>query len=346
MFGRSRKLQAIEARLADLDSSVRRLSDTVTRASTKPRGGELLKYLGIRPDRFLERYFENTANGTYYSALFGGTESLRGRPENLGMTSGVCRQLHFATDQFRYWIGAMGAVPTVHRKQWEYFYVAQVLFEQGMLVSGKKGLGFAVGREALPALFAMHGCEILATDLEEEQAQASGWVHTGQHSNNVDHLFYENVCPREAFFSAVKYQNINMNDVPDDLSERFDFCWSSCAFEHLGSIEHGLSFVQRSMDTLVPGGVAVHTTEFNLSSNEDTMENECLSIFRRRDMEELAARLTADGHEVLPFDWSSGPGLAETLVDLPPYRVSAHLKLQVDRYDCTSVGIIVRKRAS
>jgi len=129
------------------------------------------------------------------------------------------------------------------------------------------------------------------------------------------------------------------------LSEKFDFCWSSCAFEHLGSIEHGLRFVERSIDTLTPGGVAVHTTEFNLSSNDETVETPSVSIFRRRDMDELAARLTAAGHDVSPFDWSGGPGFAETVIDVPPYRGNPHLKLQIEQYACTSVGIIVRKRA-
>lgn len=344
MFGRAKELAAIRAKLSDVDASILRLSESLTAATAKPRGGELLKYLGVSPDRFLERYFENMPREAYYAALNGGTESLRGRPEPLGLTSGVCRQLHFSTDEFRYWIGALGDVPTLHRKQWEFFFVAQVLFEHGMLAPGKKGLVFAVGREALPALFAELGCEILATDLAEEAAIASGWVQTGQHSNHVDHLFYENICPREKFFSAVRYQNLDMNDIPATLSEKFDFCWSSCAYEHLGSIEHGLTFVQRSIDTLRPGGVAVHTTEFNLSSNDETLESPGLSIFRRRDMEELVTRLIAAGHEVAPFDWASGPGFAETVIDLPPYKISPHLKLQLAQYTCTSVGIIIRKK--
>lgn len=309
MFGKSQDMEAIEARLAHLDASLRQLSETVGAVAAKPRGGELLKYLGVSPDRFLKRYFENASGGEYYAALHGGTESLRGGPAALGMRSGLCRHLHFSTDEFRYWVGALGSVPSMHRKQWEFFYVAQVLFEQGMLAPGKKGLAFAVGREALPALFAKYGCEILATDLDESDAEAKGWVHTGQHSNQVEHLFYENVCPREIFFSSVRYQNLNMNDIPQDLSGMFDFCWSSCAFEHLGSIEHGLTFVERSIDTLVPGGIAVHTTEFNLSSNEDTVESVNLSIFRRRDMEELAARLTDAGHEVFPLIGRAGPVL-------------------------------------
>jgi hypothetical protein len=143
----------------------------------------------------------------------------------------------------------------------------------------------------------------------------------------------------------VRYENADMNDIPAALSDRFDFCWSSCAFEHLGSLEHGMAFVERSIDTLVPGGIAVHTTEYNLSSNDDTIESPGLSIYRRRDMEALTNRLEQAGHHVDTFDWTVGPGFAETVVDLPPYKQSPHLKVKIAQYDCTSIGIIVRKKA-
>ena len=350
MFG-SGKRGALEQKLADLETSIGRLSEQIealtqaNAANAKPRGGALLKYLGVSPDRFLERYYENRPPADYYAALNGGSESLRGRPEKIGLTSGLCRQIHFSTDEFRYWINAMGRPVAMHRKDWELFYVAQVLFERGMLEAGKKGLVFAVGHEPLPALFASRGCEILATDQAPETAVAGGWIETGQHSAQADALFDERLCPRDLFFAKVHYQSLDMNHIPDDLSDRFDFCWSTCAFEHLGSLEHGLKFVERSIDTLAPGGVAVHTTEFNLSSNEDTLESPHLSVYRQKDMDELAARLTAKGHEVTPFDWSTGPGFAETVIDLPPYKASPCLKLQIAQYDCTSVGIIVRKKA-
>lgn len=350
MFG-ARKLEALGQKLVDLETTIGRLSEQIdtlqkaTAANAKPRGGALLKYLGVSPSLFLERYFEGALAGEYYAALNGGSESLRGRPEKIGLNSGVCRQLHFSTDEYRYWMSAMGVPPIMHRKQWELFYVAQALFEHDMLAEGKKGLVFAVGQEPLPSVFAARGCEILATDQAAETAAAGGWIETKQHSAQVDTLFHEHICPRDQFYAKVRYRSVDMNHIPDDLSNRFDFCWSACAFEHLGSLEHGLTFVERSIDTLVPGGIAVHTTEFNLSSNDDTIESESLSIFRRRDMDELAERLMASGHEVAPFDWSVGPGFAETVVDLPPYKPTPHLKLKIEQYVCTSVGIIIRKKA-
>lgn len=134
-----------------------------------------------------------------------------------------------------------------------------------------------------------------------------------------------------------------MNAIPDHLSGRFDFCWSTCCFEHLGSLEHGLRFVENSMKTLKPGGVAVHTTEFNLSSETETLESPTLSIYRRCDIQTLISRLEAAGHSVEPLDLDKGTTFVDQHIDLPPYRNEPHLRLRIGSYDCTSVGIIVTR---
>jgi hypothetical protein len=112
----------------------------------------------------------------------------------------------------------------------------------------------------------------------------------------------------------------------------------------LGSIEHGIRFFQNSLKTLKPGGIAVHTTEFNLSSNDDTFESPSLCFFRRRDIENLLSRLVDDGHEVFPINFHPGSGALDTYVDLPPYALP-HLKLEVAKFVATSIGLAVRKRS-
>jgi hypothetical protein len=97
------------------------------------------------------------------------------------------------------------------------------------------------------------------------------------------------------------------------------------------------------MRTLKPGGIAVHTTEFNLSSNDATLESKELSIYRRRDIEDLIARLTRAGHRVAPIDWTSGEGFVENIADLPPYSPDGHLRIRISDYDCTSIGLAIIK---
>lgn len=259
-------------------------------------------------------------------------------------SSTVCREQHFRMPLYRYWCGSIKEQPRLHRKQWEFVYICQSLYERGLLKPGRKGLGFGVGKEPLPALFASYGVSILASDLDLDAAKNLGWVHTSQHSNDLSELNTLGLCEEEIFRRAVQFRNIDMNFIPEDLHD-FDFCWSSCAFEHLGSISKGLDFVRASINTLRPGGVAIHTTEFNLSSNTETLDNDpSFVIFRRRDLEALATSLEKDGHWVEPIDFCSGNDPIEKLIDLPPYIEEPHLRLQLaGKYVSTSIGLIIRR---
>jgi SAM-dependent methyltransferase len=134
-----------------------------------------------------------------------------------------------------------------------------------------------------------------------------------------------------------------MNRIPDDVAG-FDFCWSSCCFEHLGSLQHGIEFVVDSVErTLRPGGVAVHTTEFNLSSDDDTHETPTLSIYRRRDIETRVATLESSGHSVDPFVVAPDAHVLDHFVDTPPYHQGLHIKLELEGCVTTSAGIVIRR---
>ena len=134
-----------------------------------------------------------------------------------------------------------------------------------------------------------------------------------------------------------------MNNVPAEL-RGFDFCWSACAFEHLGSIRKGLDYLHASLEPLRPGGVSVQTTEFNLLSNSGTVETPGLSIFRKEDIEEVIHELTAEGHMVEPLNLWPGASPVDEHIDLPPYT-AIHLKLALAGYQTTSIGLIITKRA-
>jgi hypothetical protein len=90
----------------------------------------------------------------------------------------------------------------------------------------------------------------------------------------------------------------------------------------------------------------VHTTEFNLDSNDATFESAGLSIYRKRDIEALFARLVARGHEVWALNTHPGYGEIDQIVDLPPFsRALPHLKVEVCAITATSIGLVVRRRA-
>lgn len=245
------------------------------------------------------------------------------------------------SDAFRYWCSQLHEPWCYHRKLWEYGYICQALYERGMLAHGKRGLGFAVGREPLPALFARFGCDVLATDLGAGDERTRSWAQTNQWADGTDRLNDRGICHAGDFKRRVTFRPVDMNSIPDDLRE-FDFTWSSCSFEHCGSLELGMRFMQQQMACLRPGGIAVHTTEFNLSSNSTTAKTGDTVIFRRRDVEAIVRQLRADGHTVEPLNLSLGSDRVNRVIDLPPYRQEPHLRLRLGWWVTTSIGVIAQ----
>ena len=277
------------------------------------------------------------------------------------LKSSICKQIQLESDEFqniyhdlnvRKWFDDFAQTNNIcippdilHRKSWEYVYIVLALKERGMMEEGKKGLGFAVGTEPLPAYFASIGCNILATDLGYDNEDASGWIATGQNaSGDITILNKSNLCSEQVFNERVTYRNLDMNNIPRDING-FDFCWSSCAIEHVGSLEKSKLFIKNMMHTLKPGGIAIHTTEFNLSSDEDTIVDGESVIYRKKDIIEIAKWLKIQGHEI-DLDFSLGNKEGDQFTDQPPYyqiNPKYHLRLNIGGYDCTSIGLIIKK---
>jgi SAM-dependent methyltransferase len=291
----------------------------------------------------------------YIMGLAGPNVALPAEPVVTGLGGRVCRQADIESDWLRFWCGQLRCIPLYHRKLWEDCFAIQALWEAGMLAPGKRGLGFAVGVEHLPAYLAGQGVEVVATDLDGEDARARKWVGTDQHGSVLDRLFHAHLVDRAAFDRLVTLRAADMARIPPELAAGdFDFLWSVCALEHLGTIEAGLRFIEDAMACLKPGGIAVHTTEFNLDPDGPTISRGVTVLFQQRHIEELGRRLAAAGHELLAVDFDPGQGVLDGFIDLPPFRFEGgplpvpdapHLKLSVLGYAATSIGLIVRKGA-
>jgi len=260
------------------------------------------------------------------------------------LQSCLCTQAQLESDTFQAWAKRMGEQPgRLHRKIWEWCYIVQGLHERGLLQPGRRGLGFAVGLEPLAAFMASYGCEITATDLELDRAAEAGWVKTQQHARNLAMLNERQLCDPRDFARRVSFRHVDMNQIPDDL-KGYDFTWSACSLEHIGSLALGEQFVYNSLACLKPNGVAIHTTEFNVSSNTHTVDYRSTVLFRRQDMERMAKSLTDRGQTIEPFAFNTGDLPVDQLVDVPPFRNDRHLKLLLrKKYVCTSVGFIITK---
>jgi SAM-dependent methyltransferase len=265
--------------------------------------------------------------------------------------SALCTEAQLTSDAFVAWADRIrpawdlehsGVAVGMHRKIWEWLFIIEALHQLDMLRPGRRGLGFGVGRDPLAAFFASLGCTIVATDLEEAEAAAAGWTDTGQHASGLAALNTAGLCDPEAFAERVSFRVVDMNDIPADL-RGFDFVWSACAFEHLGSLARGERFVVEAMRCVRPGGVAVHTTEFNVGSNSGTVVAGPTVLFRRRDIERLVRALRRRGNVVEPVDFDTGAAPADQHVDVPPWS-GTHLKLEIERFVSTSIALVVKKQ--
>jgi len=219
------------------------------------------------------------------------------------LKSVLCRSEHFNTDWLRFWAERIQPdqnEPRLHRKLWEFCIISQALHERGMLKAGRSGVGFAVGREPLASLFASFGTSILATDLK----LGSGTVFeaAGQHAARLDDIFVPRLIPRREFDQRVRFEPADMRDISRFSDASVDFIWSSCAIEHLGTLQAGAQFVLSTTRLLRPGGVSVHTTEYNVGSTRNTIECGRSVVYRSSDLEELAANLRFHRCYLEPLD--------------------------------------------
>ena len=211
-----------------------------------------------------------------------------------------------------------------HRKVWEYAMVTQALDEHGLL--DKKGLGFAVGQEILPAYYASRGADITATELDATNIE--GWGNDKKFTSLQKALDPQNLY-------KMTYRSVDMNAIPSNLTG-FDFTWSCCSFEHCGSIESGLKFVHEQMKCLKPGGWAVHTSELNLTG-ENTIDNANTVLFRKSDVKKLCEEFGID------FDWTLGDTPEDNVIDTFPFKNIPHLKISLGGFTTTSFILVIQK---
>ena len=154
----------------------------------------------------------------------------------------------------------------------------------------------------------------------------------------------QKICADEKFRTLVNYRDVDMNHVPDDLNN-YDFTWSSCSLEHLGSLRHGEDFIFNRLKCLKPGGIAVHTTEYTFTKNYTVKEGSTV-FYRKKDILSMAERLLAEGHDI-QLNLYKGNRFLDWYNDIPPHRDKNHVKLLVSKQSkfiiTTSIGLLIKK---
>ncbi len=354
-----RKIESLEQEIADLRSA----NATVPATSVQWLDGGL-RALGQRLVAGLPNssYF-NIRFRTYEAALMnikalgyalGRMEVDRNRrrpppiPARFALNSKLCTKQDLNSDWARFWSSEIKQEIRYHRKLWEFVYIAQALFNAGKLAPGNIGIGFGCGHEPMPSLFAKYGVRVVATDLSVADPKSKVWALSNQHVEEVEAVRRIDICPDREKLENISFRSVDMNDISEDLFGQFDFCWSACALEHLGSIDAGFSFIRNSLRTLKPGGVAVHTTEYTFDPGP-AHERWPTVIYRKEHVVQFVASLRGEGYAVAGLDFSAGEDPLDYFADLQAKELyskrleaNLHLKTVYDGFPCTSIGLIVR----
>jgi len=242
----------------------------------------------------------------------------------------------FYEPEFKQWLSYYSHTVVLDRKVWEYCFIMHALDKHVGLGPGQRGLVFGAGKELIPSILAARGCNIVATDYIPAEAKSIGWE-----TRTVDDLYFEGLITRARFDASISFREVDMNAIPSDL-RNFDFTWSTGSLEHIGCHANGLRFVEEAMACLRPGGIAVHTTEFTLTSESVGHDSPDLSFYCRNDILALAQRLTEAGHLIV-LNFQRGTTPADMHVDVPPYHYGRTLLAHQLSHVITSIGLVIQK---
>lgn len=238
----------------------------------------------------------------------------------------------------------LGEVRRFHRKQWEFVAILAAAEQGSILAPGKRALGFGVGTEPLPAALASAALDVVATDQPIDQS--GHWTTRNEHAQGLFSLYKPAIIDEATMRERVSFRPVDMNRIPNDLGE-FDLIWSACALEHLGSPQAGLEFLHNTLRMLKPGGIAVHTTEFDLTPGATAVDYGHCALYRLEDIMQLQAQVRADGFEMdlnpyVAFEHPADRAIA------PPMSVGDeefHLKLALYDSITTSIVLLIRRPA-
>jgi hypothetical protein len=273
--------------------------------------------------------------------------------------SNICNHEDFVTKEYEEFCSLLWSKnKRIHRKQWEFYIIHKKLSEHLGNFDSKLGLGFAVGQEELVPLFVKLNASITASDLDPNDDNAKDWIKTNQHmKNGFERYISTGYIEKDFFEKNCAFEYINMNNIPIQfLNNTYDFIWSSCALEHLGSIQNGLDFIINSLKCLKKGGIAVHTTEFNFKSNDITLETKGCVSFRKKDFDWLIQTVESLGYYIEPINYNRADTIVNNYVDKYPYNGSTsaiffdlnnydvlktHINLEIDGHCSTSIYLLI-----
>jgi SAM-dependent methyltransferase len=171
-------------------------------------------------------------------------------------------------------------IPRFHRKQWESAMIFLALRQAGKLRPDNVGLSMGGGKELVLYALAPHLRQLVVTDLYDTQTD---WDCAK--TDDPDTFIRQNK-PFPVDDEKLKALRMDMRQLtfPD---RSFDFCYSTCAVEHIGKREDFLRHFNEVARVLKDDGLYVFTTE--VLYGDQTIEDEHNYVFSLRELHEIIA---------------------------------------------------------
>ena len=172
-----------------------------------------------------------------------------------------CTAKQMREPAFRARCRSLGNLPADRTESWQVAYVIQALERYGMLQAGARGLALGDNQPAVTQALIAGGATHLHMALSESDS--------GEGTPFIDPA-----------------------DLPGDLFA-FDFLLSIRGTDRLGSDQSAAFFIEKGMECLRPGGLAVHVIGHHPAPT--TLPN---VAFDRNGLERIALSLISRGHQV------------------------------------------------
>ena len=168
-----------------------------------------------------------------------------------------------------------------HRKQWEFAQIFLSLQKLGFLSEEKFGLSLGGGNERVLYSLANHIKKLIVTDLYDN---STTWDCARTNDPNE---YIKASKPFPVDDEKIEALRMDMRHL-DFEDNSFDFCYSSCAFEHIGNYEDFLQHLNEVYRVLKNDGVYVFTTEFQFE--EETIKDPNNYIFSQNYLSKLISK--------------------------------------------------------
>jgi SAM-dependent methyltransferase len=146
--------------------------------------------------------------------------------------------------------------PRLHRKQWEFAQIFRALQSVGVLNGTSRGLSMGGGMERLLYAVVRHTGHLTVTDLYEAD---SSWNEARLEDPDCA---VKAAAPFPVDRDRLSARRMDMRELTFP-SGSFDFCYSSCAIEHIGTYDDFVRHLEETRRVLKDDGVYVLTTEFH-----------------------------------------------------------------------------------